>query len=234
MTVAIVLGRHAKYQRDKAHLGLKKKWGPEGWGAPKGGGGPEGWGAQIRGIFLWRTFFDLFLVVDFWWCVEVAGPSNVHVWSSRVSHDSPPRLRKHDQNSTRRHPERHEKERKCGVEREKNAKCWAPHPSWPRTSLFFLMLIFFNGQKIETPILAKVGHPNFGQSRSNVFGQSRFGQKSVGSLHQGWGRRGGVQHLPPVFRPSDPRTGEGKGLKTCKRRRTLSSTISSTARHCSP
>ena len=44
MTVAIVLGRHAKYQRDKAHLGLKKSGAPKGGvprrveEAPKGGG----------------------------------------------------------------------------------------------------------------------------------------------------------------------------------------------------
>ena len=49
-----------------------------------------------------------------------------------------------------------------------------PHPSGPELHAFFFSSccsVFLSakkkGQKTETPILAKVGHPNFGQSRSN-------------------------------------------------------------------
>ena len=69
-------------------------------GAPKGealkggalkGGAPKGGGPKIRALFSVsrphvRSFclsLGVFFVV-FWWCLEVPGPSNVHVWSSRV------------------------------------------------------------------------------------------------------------------------------------------------------
>ena len=57
--------------------------GPEGWG-------PQGWGAQNFALFVPSpaTFFFLLslgsLLVEFWWCFEAPGPSNVHVWSYRV------------------------------------------------------------------------------------------------------------------------------------------------------
>ena len=66
--------------------------------APKPkGGGPEGWGPRWKGgarnfalFFLvppQNSFFSSFsggVLVEFWWCFEAPGRSNVHVWSSRV------------------------------------------------------------------------------------------------------------------------------------------------------
>ena len=83
----------------------------------------------------------------------VAGPSNVHVWALGLSCETPtalgppglhattrelqtctfesPGLRKHHQNSTRRHPERDKKNENRAGEAKKRAKFWAPHPSGP-------------------------------------------------------------------------------------------------------
>ena len=60
-----------------------------------------------------------------------------------LAHDSPrtpnvhisgPRRIKHHQNSTRRPPEREEKNEFCGGRGKKSAKFWAPHPSGPHPS----------------------------------------------------------------------------------------------------
>ena len=84
--------------------------GPRGWGpkagAPKGGERgseprkicfPEEWGSKGgRGAKISRFFspspatifflssISLGVLVEFWWCLEPQGPSNVHVWSSRA------------------------------------------------------------------------------------------------------------------------------------------------------
>ena len=80
--------------------GREEREGRELWG-PKGGGpnlekvGLEGWasedGASQGGGPKFRvsrhnclSFFPSLggLLMDFWWCFEAPGPSNVHVWSS--------------------------------------------------------------------------------------------------------------------------------------------------------
>ena len=75
-------------------------WAPEGWAqtcqnALKGGA-PEGWWAQNFALFflpasIFVLFVSLSLGVFSWNLVvfEAPGPSNVHVWSSWASHDSP-------------------------------------------------------------------------------------------------------------------------------------------------
>ena len=100
----------------------QKNRAPEWWG-------PEGWGARNFALFLPSpTPFSLFLSFSggssrgFLVVFERLGPSNVHVWSSRVVLRSPgspeaagvshearepnPALQKHHQNSTRRPRER--------------------------------------------------------------------------------------------------------------------------------
>ena len=90
-------------------------WGPEGWGPE--GWGPEGWGAQNFALFFpvppQNSFFSF-----------LCGAAG-------VSHDSPraqtctfegPGLQKHHQNSTRRHPEREEKNEFCGGRGKKKSK----------------------------------------------------------------------------------------------------------------
>ena len=89
------------------------------------------------------------LLVEFWWCLFVAWPSNVHVWALGLSCETPralgppglhtttrelqtctfesPGLRKHHQNSTRRHPERETKRAKMEAgEREKKSEILGP------------------------------------------------------------------------------------------------------------
>ena len=76
--------------------------GPQGWG-PKprrsgvrrvgvSSGGFEGWEAQNFALFFFPSPVGNFtlsslsggLFVEFWWCFEAPGRSNVHVWSSLV------------------------------------------------------------------------------------------------------------------------------------------------------
>ena len=142
--------------KGEGHLGQKnlghlKVGAPKG-GASKGGalnleyGGGAKDGAR-KGVWAgteegpkFRTFFpssttNFFLsslpgglLVEFWWCFEAPGPSNVHVWSSRavVAAPKPPGLHttarelqtctlegpgasKHHENSTRKLPGREER-----------------------------------------------------------------------------------------------------------------------------
>ena len=116
-------------------------WGPEGWGPE--GWGPEGCGPNISRFFFpspatkFVLFFPLWgLLVEFWWCLKRRGAQMCTfgvLWLScaspggpeaaGVSHDNQraqtctfegPGVQKHHQNSTRRHPEREEKNEFCG------------------------------------------------------------------------------------------------------------------------
>ena len=59
-------------------------------GAPKGGALKGGMPMISRFFSLSHHSFHSFLpslvgpFVEFWWCFEARGPSNVHVWSSRA------------------------------------------------------------------------------------------------------------------------------------------------------
>ena len=99
----------------------QNKWGPEGWGppprksgSPKGGGqrwgfegwGPEGWEVQNFALFFgWGTQMCTFGVLG-------------------LSCEAPAGSSKHHQKSTRRHPEREEKNEFCGGRGKKRAKFW--------------------------------------------------------------------------------------------------------------
>ena len=88
-----------------------------------------------------------------------------------------PRRFKHNQNSTRKPPEREERMRFPVGERKKSAKFWAPHPATP--TLRGPTLRSWFGQ--SRPI--KVGQSRFGQSRSNKGGQiflAKVGLAKVG------------------------------------------------------
>ena len=172
-------------------------------GGPKGGG-PKGGGAQNFAFFFSpATKFVLsFLpsLVVFSWNfggVWSPGRSNVHVWSSRivmwspggleaagVSHDNQraqtctfegPGLQKHHQNSTRRHPEKEEKNEFCGGRGKKKERNvgrsgkGGPGKGGPDTTQHTTNQSRF-GQSRFWPksVLAKVG-----------FGQSRFWPKLV-------------------------------------------------------
>ena len=71
----------------RVHVG---RW--DGLGGGRVGGAPKGGGAKLRGFFPSpdTSPFSLFLslsgclFVEFWWCLRAPGPSNVHVWNSRV------------------------------------------------------------------------------------------------------------------------------------------------------
>ena len=120
--------------------------------------------------------------------------------NSKRAHFRPRRFKKTTKNSTRRHQERHKKSEMVAGEGKK-ARNFG-HPPF-RASPFRAPCLFFHawfftllkksclwsGQETKTPIwakvgLAKVGHPNLGQSlsikvgqsRSNFFCQSRIGQ----------------------------------------------------------
>ena len=118
---------------------------------------PFSWTAQNFALFFplppKNSFFSSLsgcLLVEFWWCFEAPGPSNVHVWALGLSCETPaasvgqksrelqtrtfegPGLPKHHQNSTRRHPERGRKERILRRDRgKKSAKFSAPPPFGP-------------------------------------------------------------------------------------------------------
>ena len=60
-----------------------------GFRGPKGKGRrlpkPCWWEALNFTFFFPLSFFFLWgLLIEFWWCFEAPGPSNVHVWSSRA------------------------------------------------------------------------------------------------------------------------------------------------------
>ena len=114
-----------------------------------------------------------------------SGPPGLHT-TARELHTCTiegPGASKHHQNSTRRHPERHKKsETVAGKGKQKREILGShpsePHPSGPHTSgphlsgvcssmLCFFILLFPFGQSWSN---------KDGQSRSNFFGQSRFGQ----------------------------------------------------------
>ena len=115
-----------------------RRWGPEGgpegvgartqkrWG-PKGLG-PRRVGAQNFALFFslsrrkFHSFFSLGgLLVEFWWCFEAPGRSNVHVWRAQTcTHLRVPAFKNH-QNSTRRPPrERRKNEISGGGEKKKS------------------------------------------------------------------------------------------------------------------
>ena len=100
--------------------------------------GPEGWGAQNFALFFpvppQNSFFSFLsggLLVEFWWCLKCRGaqmctfgvlglscasPGGPVWWGRRVlKHQNWPK-------STRRHPEREEKNEFCGQEREKKER----------------------------------------------------------------------------------------------------------------
>ena len=128
--------------------GGPKGGGPKG-GGPKGGG-PKGGGPKISRFFSplppQNSFFSSLsggLLVEFWWCLKRRGGQMCTfgvLWLScearsggaaGVSHDSPraqtctfegPGLQKHNQNSTKRHPEREEKNEFCGGRGKKKSE----------------------------------------------------------------------------------------------------------------
>ena len=105
------------------------------------------------------------------------------------------------ENTTKIPREDPQRERKKNEMVAKKREIWAPHPSGPHPSGFhpsgpqrvfvlpcvFVVLSFFEWQEHSETVklakvgLAKVGHPNFSQSRSIMAGQN--GSKFVGQSH---------------------------------------------------
>ena len=149
-------------------------------------------------------FFPSPAPISFFFClsgcllVEFLGPPGLPHDSPRTPnvHISGPGASKHHQNSTRKHLERQKKNEIVAGEEKKTRNFGPPSLRGPtlrgptfgaraeRSSANLLLVEGWLGQKtiLAKVGLAKVGHPNFGQSRSIKVGQSRstfFWPKSV-------------------------------------------------------
>ena len=199
----------------------KGRGGPEGWR-------PEGWGPREVGGPKFRAFFSPFslflsfsggLLVEFWWCFGLPGPSNVHVWALGLSCETPAappdraagaRTRQ-PENSKRAHlsaralqtPKFHEKDPQRGKKRtnfaagegKKSAKFWAPTLRGPTLRGSTLRGSTLRGSTLLAP---PFGPPPFG---APPFGPPPFGAPPFGAPPFGAPPFGAPPFGPPPFGP---------------------------------